>query len=109
MTPRIPKIRVRPLATRKSTRPYCTPFRSCTANVTKSIAAFPRETWRGGRETATAEQVLGDAAAARGIVHVGLRDRDELVSSVAHLAQIDVLDRIVRLVEAQRPTGAIDL
>src|SRR5215213_5840779 len=138
MTPRMPNTSVSPLATRNSTSPYCTPFRSWTARLTRSIqnsAVIPglakREPGthkhRCGRSRSTgATCVYGfrvrccapprndsalsrHAAAAGRIGEAFVRDRDVLVTAVAHLAEIDVLHDVVRLREADRPARRVDL
>src|SRR5512146_4761 len=43
MTPRMPKISVRPLATRKSSSPYCTALRHWTRNTAKSMEGPGRD------------------------------------------------------------------
>src|SRR5215207_759552 len=123
----MPKTSVSPLATRNSTSPYCTPFRSWTAKLTRSIPlslsspGLTRRSRHGGASRQRDGRVKpGDdspktgssrhhAAAAGGIGEVRVRDRDVFVPSVAHLAQIDVLHDVVGLREADRPARAVDL
>src|ERR1700738_3381659 len=51
---------------------------------------------------------LRNLTAARGIIDACLRHRHQLVATVAYFAQIDVLNRVVRLVEGKRPARTVD-
>src|SRR5262245_45688420 len=93
MMPRIPKISVSPEATRNSSRPYCTPLRS----------------WMAMKAVSTARSSSGDGASGARVGDRLLRDRDDGVVSVPHLANIDILDRIVRLRERPAPARAVEL
>src|SRR5262245_41730903 len=94
MTPRIPKISVRPDATRNSSRPYWMPFRTWMA-MNESMVRRPRAS--------------SDRASGGGIGDRLLRDCDDDVVAVPHLADIDVLHRIARLGERPAPARAVEL
>src|SRR5437660_1592765 len=110
MMPMMPKISVRPDATRNSSSPYWTPFRSWIASEYTSIEPRPPKT-SAGRHNACPRRILQRSlklAAARRIGQVLDRDAYDLVLLAFDLAQVDVVDRVVALVQRKRPTRAID-
>src|SRR5437660_1389577 len=111
MMPMMPKISVRPDATRNSSSPYWTPFRSWIASEYTSIEPRPPKT-SAGRHNACPRRILQRSlklAAPRRIGQVLDRDADDLVLLAFDLAQVDVVDRVVRLGECQRPARAVEL
>src|SRR6266567_2382173 len=111
MMPMIPKISVRPDATRNSSSPYWTPFRSWIANEWMSIERRPPKT-SAGRHVARPRRILQrslELAAARRIGQVLDRDADDLVLLAFDLAQVDVMDGIVRLGQGKRSARTIEL
>src|SRR6266545_5311237 len=90
MMPMTPKISVSPLAMRKSSRPYCTPLRSCASRPGKSMRCCPYPlspfSRREGRGSAS-----GQLAAGAGVGEVLDGDVDHLVLPAFGFAQIDVL------------------
>src|SRR5437870_1219428 len=96
----MPKTSESPLATRNRTSPYCTPLRSWTAKVARSIGSPVKASPPFGGDA----RILARHPAAEGrIGEIGVRDRNVAVQPVLHLAQIDVLHDVVRLGEADRP------
>src|SRR5258706_6242407 len=92
----MPKMSVNPEATRNSSNPYWRALRHWTRNVATSM--------RGRRGRASSHL----AAAAR----VGERlggDADHLVLLADHLAQVDVLHRIVARADGEGAARAVDL
>src|SRR6266498_3588825 len=103
MMPRMPKISVRPLATRNSTRPYCTPFSTWMRKITGSINKEPAPC--GHRLPCRAGPGLRQhLAAASRILERFPCDSNVLVLLAHALAQVAVLDRVVR--PRHRPLAA---
>src|SRR6266446_10114108 len=134
MTPMIPKISVRPDATRKSSSPYCSEFRHWMRKVARSMqvtkakseaqqakersaaSAHPatpkdpappvrRVAPLGGRSAATGGL---HPAAARRIAQCLRRNADQIVLLAFDLAQVDVLHRVVGLGQRERASRAVD-
>src|SRR5438105_1453925 len=107
MIPMIPKINVSPLATRKSSSPYCSVFNSWIRNDVVSTRRIPSRVrddfhsalYACGSDTKVVSDptsVLHLAANGR-IGKILERDADRLVLLAFDLAQIKILHRVVRL------------
>src|SRR5579872_4588670 len=101
MTPMIPKISVRPLATRKSNSPSWTPFNTwIRKNARESdirLSAGGVQPKRLGRWLIADRFLRRHLAAGRRIGECLDRDADVAVFGALHLAQIEILHRVVRL------------
>src|SRR5258706_14196977 len=94
----MPKISVRPDASRNSSSPYCTAFRHWTRKVAISTAG------------SGAQRPVRSELAAAGRVGERLhRHADLLVLLAVDPAQVDVLHRVVGLRQRERPARRIDL
>src|SRR6185437_11471774 len=110
----MPKISVNPLATRNSSSPYWTAFRHWTRNIAKSIEVARCDRRRPitvapGRRAQRIARVLLHPAAWRRIGERLDRDAFDPVLVADDLAQVDVLHRIVRLRQRERPARAVDM
>src|SRR5256885_2733874 len=92
MTPMIPKISVSPDATRNSSSPYCSAFRHWMRKVAMSMGSLS----------------AARLAAAGRIVQCLAGHTDPLVLLALHLAQVDVLHRVVSLGQGERAARAVD-
>src|SRR5512136_1482106 len=108
MIPMIPKIRVRPLATRKSRSPYWTAFRIWMRKKEASTVARRPAGARGTGAPRAPSPSLHPAAHRR--VGEG-RDGhgDDLVLLALHLAEVDVVHRVVGLGHGHGAARALDL
>src|SRR6478609_3295337 len=107
MMPMIPKISVRPLATRNSSSPYWIPLRSWIRKVAASISGNLGQALNaaglGPDPECDRQSARAELAATRGIGQRLDRDADDLVVLALDLAQIDVLHRVVCLGQHHRP------
>src|SRR5690606_41449349 len=94
MMPMMPKISVRPLATRNSSRPCCSAFRHWMRKMLASMSASGR---RGS-----------ELAAARRVGQLRHRYLDHLVFQARDLAQIDVLHRVAGGRQGELAARAVD-
>src|SRR5690349_15194094 len=122
----MPKMSVRPLATRNSVSPYCTLFNTWMRNICKSIlhpTEFRRVDRRASAEANAARRyaTLREAvryasrdvrsahrAAASRIGERLRREADRVVLAVFDLAQIEILHDIVRGGQRDLAAGAVD-
>src|SRR5512133_1358319 len=110
MMPMIPKMSVSPVATRNSNSPYCTPLSTWMRNEKKSTRRAPSDLGGGSRTAPGRCRGPGShLAAERGVGEGRHRDADDLVLLPLHLAQVDVVDRVVRPREGHRPARAVEL
>src|SRR6185437_470166 len=116
----MPKISVSPLATRNSSRPYCTLLRIWISHSTARVhharlatthSLHKKEAGTTAPAGIAREQVLGSGhpAAARRVFQRFPCDADHLVRIALDAAQVDILDRIVRLRHRPGPSRAVDL
>src|SRR5471032_1089777 len=96
MTPMMPKISVSPEATRNSSNPYWSALRHWMRNVATSMGA-------------RREHRFSHAAARAGIGERFHRDPDHSVLLADHLAQVNVLHRIVGGPDGEGAARAVDL
>src|SRR5678816_2276736 len=108
MTPMIPKISVRPLATRKSSRPYWTALRHWTRKVAVSIVPLRARDARWRERPPRARPPGLELAAARRVGERLHRHRAELVVVALDLAQVDVLHRVAGRREGELAARAVD-
>src|SRR5207244_4021954 len=130
MTPMIPKISVSPLATRNSSKPYCTAFKHWTRKVARSTETQRKRARRsqrpikprprirlcrsdGWRPSGAGAQRLGGVdrsylAAARRVGQALDRHRLELVVVSLGFAQVHVLHRVAGRRDRELAARAVD-
>src|SRR6186713_1340347 len=104
----IPKISVRPLATRNSSRPYWTALRHWTRKVARSMDQRLLPLTPALSRLAGEGESASELAAAR---RIGKRldgDAAELVVVALDLAQVDVLHRVARRRDRELAARAVD-
>src|SRR6202049_4613878 len=108
MIPIIPKTSVSPLAIRKIRSPYCRPFRIWTKTSPMALRRAWRKIMAGASGPARHDRLRRQLAAGGRVGEVGGDCFHQHVLATLELAQIEVLDRIVRGGEAERPARALE-
>src|ERR1035438_9130640 len=104
----IPKISVKPLATRKSSRPYWTALRHWTRKVARSSALPQCPGPAAASGIATLSRGRSELAAARRVGERFHGDGAELVVVALDLAQVDILHRVAGGRERELAARAVD-
>src|SRR5712691_9278483 len=102
----MPKTRVKPLAARKSSKPYCRPLKTWVR--TRSMTAEPGHNRGGDLGPRHAIGSARELAAGSGVRKLGRHGLEQHVLAAFQFAQIKVLDRVVSSRNIERPARALE-